>query len=141
MTDVKELRIGNIANCYSSERKENIPFYVEQIFVDEVYLQNEDEGFQIMADRLDGIPLTEELLLKCDVRPGKYYYSRADEIYSTPDANLVLYRKNNRYRFAREMMGVAGWVIVDVNGYDITCFHQLQNIYYALTGKELEVEL
>lgn len=92
---------------------------------------------------INPIPLTKDLLLQCgfDILVGRSCYSWVDKIYSTPDANLVLYCKNNSYRFAREMFGIDGWKLVDVNGYNFIYLHQLQNLYFALTGEDLEINL
>lgn len=144
MIDVKELRIGNIANCYSSERKGNMPFYVEQIFVDEVYLQNEDEGFQIMADRLDGIPLTEELLLKCGFKKtGDFAFEYKD------DTDLIFDAPNDWNNTDDYPIGISSIdpgfpaMYIPHGEVIIRCLylHDLQNKFFAITGKELGVEL
>ncbi len=134
MIDVKELRIGNIVECYSSLHKKNKPFEVNQILVDNIELIDTDESFEILYDRLDGIPLTEELLLKCGFT--KEYYGFSCDIVELSygcflhndgidNDKLFLSTHNAEYSISRVFVGY---------------LHQLQNICYALTGKELNVE-
>jgi hypothetical protein len=135
MVDIKELRIGNIVECYSSLHKKNKPFEVNQILVDNIELIDTDESFEILYDRLDGIPLTEELLLKCGFT--KEYYGFSCDIVELSygcflhndgidNDKLFLSTHNAEYSISRVFVGY---------------LHQLQNICYALTGKELNVEL
>lgn len=133
--NVRELRIGNIVSYYSSERKESVPFYVEQIFVDEVEIENGEEGFRIMVDRLYGIPLTDELLLKCGFKREHCGFSN-DYIELSYGRFLCGIGKDyDDVLFVS--LNCAEYPVSD----EVRHLHQLQNIYYALTGKELEVEL
>ncbi|WP_065218467.1 MULTISPECIES: hypothetical protein [Butyricimonas] len=138
-----ELRIGNWV--YIPSRKEEgveMPAKIRELRgTDVTTYGNRKRSDSYLC--LNPVPLKEELLLKCgfDVLVGRSCYSWVDKIYSTPDNNLVLYCKNNSYRFARERFGIGGWTLVDVNGYNFICLHQLQNLYFVLTGQELNVNL
>jgi len=74
------------------------------------------------------IQLTEELLLKCGF-----------------DKNLVLITDNGEVRYYRdEEIHVGGWDSCTLGMVYISkCkyLHQLQNLYFALTGEELEIHL
>lgn len=142
--NVRELRIGNIVNCYSSERKENRPFYVTQIFVDEVEIDNEDECFTIMVDRIGGIPITEELLLKCGFKKtGDYAFEYKD------DSDLIFDAPNDWGNTGDYPVGISsinpGYPAMYIPHGEviIRCLylHDLQNKFFEITGKELEVEL
>lgn len=135
MVDIKELRIGNIVKCYSSLYKKNKPFEVSQILVDNIELIDTDESFEILYDMLDGIPLTEELLLKCGFT--KEYYGFSCDIVElsygrflcnddTDKDNLFLSINNAEYT---------------ISGVSLKYLHQLQNMYFYLTGNELDVKL
>lgn len=83
------------------------------------------------SDVINPIPLTEELLLKCGFKRGSvtmYFLSipnLACEIHATWFHNqYVIELQNNRIPIVTE----------------VTYFHQLQNLYFALTGKELEIK-
>lgn len=73
---------------------------------------------------LNPIPLTEEILLKCGSCLDRAYY--------------ILTPVEMRYSYKRKEF------CVFFNTEVICCIkylHQLQNLYFALTGKELEVKL
>ena len=92
-------------------------------------------GFESAATFYDSedihqIPLTEEILLKCGfVEKHKWFYKENFILgYTTTDDNLQA-----EYKFA----GVEGdWKMIDIK-----YLHQLQNLYFALTGQELEINL
>jgi hypothetical protein len=75
------------------------------------------------------IPLTEEWLLKFgfDLINNEYYQSRNHELklYWTVNKNKMIPEFNEK-RF--------------VTGYDFKYAHQLQNLYFILTGEELTIK-
>jgi TATA-box binding protein (TBP) (component of TFIID and TFIIIB) len=66
------------------------------------------------------IPITEEILLKCGFEKGKCYFSLEN--------------------FDIDLKGWFGFNNMVANA-NIKYLHQLQNLYFALTGEELEVNL
>ena len=117
--DAKELRIGNwCSDC------EGCNYQVTALSI--LNMVNFSNGYNPCS-----IPLTEEWLLKFgfekithDVR--SYSYHICD--------------KNERYWFFR-ISGQFGTItreITCVLSYEIKHVHQLQNLYFALTGEELE---
>ncbi len=76
------------------------------------------------------IPLTEEILLKCGfVEKKKWFYKEKFLLgYMTTDENLQA-----EWKFG----GVEGtWNLLNIK-----YVHQLQNLYFALTGEELTINL
>ena len=79
-------------------------------------------------ERVNPVPLTEEILLKCGfVRRG---------ITSNNGGKLTLHHKDNMYPNGRVYWN--SWCILDSIPEHL---HQLQNLYFALTGEELEINL
>lgn len=134
MVDVRELRIGNffkISVC-------------DNFRVDEIY-KNED-GFYCVKNNigcngsylygavedLQPISLTEELLLKCGFNVECYEFQIKEQLLLAIEDFWILY--NTRTNF---------YVVIFFNKAfkQIEYLHQLQNIYFDLTGKELEVKL
>jgi hypothetical protein len=73
-----------------------------------------------------GIPITEEILLKAGLQ------KEADHIFVLP---------NNSFRLWGFAWNLQQYVIIDkwidIHSKSIKYFHQLQNLYYALTQEEL----
>jgi len=121
-----ELRIGNLIQLYRKPiDKEKTNHIVKQIGDDLIMLV---DGFLVNTDAgIEPIPLTEEWLIKFDwdmesMEDGLICY---DLVYD----DII-----NQYHF----------YIYSVGGNKINCallkhVHQLQNLYFALTGEELEI--
>lgn len=122
MIDYKELRCGN----YIGWKEAKFPFKVTEISDVSVNLMYSDGGGHSWCYDLDecaGIDLTPELLERCGL--------------------------NERFFRAYQIKPLSG---KDMNGYwglfirnkfeatRIKYVHQLQNLYFALTGKELEIK-
>ena len=110
-----ELRIGNWVNCFG------LPMRVEPNTI--LSLLEIENNKKICID-LSAIPLTDEILLKCG-----FEKHRTTDIYATHAKGLI--NVND------------GLVFLVNNGFlnHIKHLHQLQNLYFALTGEELEVDL
>jgi hypothetical protein len=123
-----ELRIGNLV-IYSNG---SILFKVISISEFGIDIENEVEKTYIEYDEFEPIPLTEEWLLK-------FGFIRHHADY----ANDVIYIKNVPDNIEFEW-GVypfelgSGFVIN--NSQKLNYVHQLQNLYFALTGEELVVK-
>ena len=118
-----ELRIGN---WISDQGYETIVFQINETHV------NDD----LMLDHFEPIPLTEEWLVRFGFeKSDKYGYFLSPHKESFSDSCFT------RLCFFLEEMDF----IVNSNDYDgwnVHCeyVHQLQNIYVALTGEELELK-
>lgn len=119
-----ELRIGNFANCFTGM----MPSEIRQITIDD-FQMNEDGG---LTTSFEPIPLTPEWLEKFGFRRNQ---------------NAVDYVGFNDWIHPSEVRFQIG----DYNelGYLLDAFdsmppmrfvHQLQNLFYALTGTELTIK-
>jgi len=117
--EVTELRIGNLIsgkefNCPVSEYK------INWIGQESVGLDAGKYKIGIRLEYLSGIPLTEEWLVKLGFR------------YSAPDwmlDDLGIRKMGNGFVY---LNGIDGGLIYEF-------VHQLQNLYFALTGRELKI--
>lgn len=119
-----ELRIGNWYNWYADGKNYQYQVKAED-FVNEI------------IENFDPIPLTEEILLKC----GFFKCEDFDE------GGLIDYRYE-LHLFNGSISFTSNWntedcIYVNLNqcGADVFYLHQLQNLYFALTGEELNVKL
>lgn len=119
MIQPNELRIGNWVKDTESDMNIKVagldPY---EIFVGEI-----DEEKEIYDCRdIEPIPLTDELLKKCGFR------EIVEKVFVHGEmVNL--------------MKGDNGYCLYDRLSIDISSLHQLQNIFFSLTGKELEIEI
>ncbi len=103
----------------------------------EVYIEVEDDEtgwlnqYICRPNDIEPIPLTEDLLLKCGAK--KYYIPSSTHFSFDVDSSLEL------ECFAGKLQLVCN--SMDVLNFDIKYLHQLQNLYFAITGKELEIKL
>ena len=106
--DIKELRIGNFVKIH------------------EITTTLEYTDFRFNPEFITPIPLTEECLIKLgfDLINNEYHQSRNHDLklHWTVNKNKMIPEFNEK-RF--------------VTGYDFKYVHQLQNLYFALTGEEL----
>ena len=119
----QDLRIGNW--IYESKATQ-FPMQVEAIFQDgTLYLNfegNEGDVWDCNVKDIEAIPLTNEILLKCGFEKIGMAYIKGMFIING--------RSDGRFQLGNSGMSV-----------ELTFLHQLQNLFYSLTGKELEVEL
>lgn len=131
--DIKELRIGNwlMFNGHTPSQVQTIDILDRSVN----FLSADDD------DMFDAIPLTHELLLlKCGFQ---IFYYHAFSLIDKEVGDFTLRLKIKK--------GVNTFLLVGNGGYDesgemdITgvCkhLHQLQNLYFSLTGLELEINL
>jgi len=120
MINPQELRLGNLLHLY----KENNLVEVIKIF--EAHLEVHSVDLQFWTEEINEfnpIPLTEEILLKCGFKQTK---------------NLVGVRASYTFREVRVSLSNSGhWYFKQ----RIIYLHDLQNIVFALYGKELEVKI
>jgi hypothetical protein len=124
-----ELRIGNLIKGKSPEKK----VYEEPVELNEYY-------FLLFLNNMmdvEPIPLTEEWLLNFGFTKQDYTMSGCS-IYKL--GNIII--MNSFLNPVREYMGITiegisppTWSLKDLN-----FVHQLQNLYYELTGEELTIK-
>lgn len=126
MSELKasDLRVGNLL-----QRGELGFVTVKRIIInDDDVLINEQSGLFTLGYNLTPIHLTEEILLKCG-----FFYDEDSRTYKIHNCTLQL----DFYDYDEGFMCI-------VFGDDlrmIKYLHELQNIIYALTGKELKINI
>jgi hypothetical protein len=131
-----ELRIGNLVNYYN----ENIIFevigidklglIVKSLHTNEILI--EDEETWIELDQFEPISLTEEWLFKFGFE--KNAIDRETVIFNQINSTEKLQLFNGRIIYS--ILGVSQYEWSEAK---ILMVHQLQNLYFALTGKELKI--
>ena len=123
MIDVKELRIGNLV-CFIDETGAS-PDYIETT-VDMMVIQHaikQDDFFQ-------GIPITEERLIEIgfvEVMSNDYY-----KFFDFGEFRVFIHRSGDSV--------FIHWRGCEIDHLINNCFiHSIQNLFYALTGQELDV--
>jgi hypothetical protein len=140
MIDVRDLTIG--CYVYDGDRTK-FPMYVQTIGEDYVYLNfegNEGDLWESTPEELQGIPLTRGLLEKAGFR------KMSDDIYI-----YYRYEEGDYYEvfinFDREEETTVEVIKQNISfshvlkNHKIKFFHELQNIFFWLNKKNLEVEL
>ena len=128
MIDYKEIRYGNKL-LYSYEG--DIITVLGYSYSDGVF--NDRSSIPIDPEELDPIPLTEEWLIKfgfnLDEGVGVWFGPK----YAEPAYYFTLWASYGKHpvRFTRNNPS---------DTIDILYVHQLQNLYFALTGEELTIE-
>ncbi len=128
---IKELRLGNwiqgVSEWKGNERYD-IPMFIEGIFTDSIYANfegNESDVWEYNEGEFEGIPLTEEIIKKCG---GSYTVTGNFFIPLLNEGEGVVISEALCYIYCHgDMAEIA----------PIRYMHQLQNLYFCLTGKEL----
>ena len=127
MIQAKELRIGNLVNYSDS----NSIFKVIGISEFGIDCEDEIETTYMEFDNFNPIPLTEDWLLKFGFEKGidKVYYIKSKFIY------IKVFEKIGHVLLCRDKYDEH--IKISDN---IEYVHQLQNLYFAITNKELSYE-
>lgn len=134
MIKAEELRIGNWV--YDGD-KTRFPMYIQTIGEDYVYLNfpgNEGDIWESSPEELQGIPLSEELLEKMGFRFNGYgLWSK------TANGRKV------SINIKREFVAIEAFLdrLCDCRCtcHGIKYLHDLQNLFYTISRKNLEVKL
>lgn len=145
---VEELRIGNIVKCEE----------IKQFRVDEIlWIEhlgytlrmrvgvNRESTFDMPLRDAEPIPITDEMLLKCGFNKLDYTYNNETH-YNFGDFGLVYNGKAYYYGFVRYRSSDDGTteiprIVIQISSNETLFVHQLQNLYFALTGEELKIDL
>ncbi|MDR6734143.1 hypothetical protein [Sphingobacterium sp. 2149] len=131
MISASDLRIGNyVASDHFKDR--DVIVKVRLIGQDQAIVEHPNGLSEPMLYKgeMRGITLTEDLLLKCGFI----------DISSYKDFRLVI--NEDLYIEVSLRKNINAYVSVsDIDIINVIYLHQLQNLYFALTGKELEVKL
>jgi hypothetical protein len=134
MINANELRIGNYV-YYKKENPETI-FRIVGIVNDETDSEGKVNGVYEFYDAFYDIeyilpiPLTPELLEKAGFRKASYYVAA----YSREGWGIDVNDEGDHYELF--INDEAGYLLGKIN-----YLHQLQNAFFALTGKELTITL
>ena len=118
--NANELRIGNIVT-YHGETDMDCVLDAQDIFnIATKYMHNDEIH--------SPVKLTDKILLK-------YGFVIKDHWALLPDFCLGFITNDANYQIEINIAGVDKWVVKDIQ-----FLHQLQNIYFALTGEELTIK-
>lgn len=129
MIQITELRVGNWVGMNLKELPKN---YVRVLEVGETMKCDDDGdiGYWNIGD-FDPIPLSAEILLACGfkkLKGGKDIYAHPGKVEISVNPILQLPYIETDFGHAR------------INGLRLTSLHKLQNLYFALTGEELNYQ-
>lgn len=126
-----ELRIGNLVNLILRRTEVHLPqitpFVVSEITHFNAHLYNAEEkhyevtAFEVPIADLSPIPLTEEWLVKFSI---EYTDTKTENGYRLQVGNAIIGFKDTVHYMGQPLS-------------HIRYVHQLQNLYFALTGTEL----
>lgn len=152
MIDVKELRVGNLVLGYYAYNDENDQeqeitsvcrvLSIDSVGAHEYPLWVETIGKANDVEEYDGfvaIPLTEDWLWRFGFGKVIGWF-----ITTKPNISLELTENNDNstkqwYCYIRNKVGIGKPDDFALLRKDLLYVHQLQNLYFALTGKELEL--
>lgn len=131
--DVKELRIGNLIHFNGSREEVGVVTgIVESVFDSPatIYL-NYRIDITTSTDKTNPIPLTEEWLLRFGFKNTDTGFEI--KAWRENDFNIILVGHKYAVPSSSGFFGL-------VNTSHINYIHQLQNLYFAITGKELTLQ-
>ena len=139
MIQAKELRIGNKLQKETGEI-----FTVLRLDNSNDVLVEEQRGLLTLGYNLFGIPLTPEILEKCgfiNSRDGWYDKEYFTDCFDSPEVmnitvNAITFRCGTCDKSNVESPGMYA-----MTGKEIQHLHHLQNLYFALCGTELTINL
>lgn len=112
--EAKELRIGNYYNSHGTFKKVT-PNTIEELF------ESKNRTW------IQPIPLTEEILLKCGFIKEKEENKQFYQCYNK--GNFQIHEDKGNFYYTAQW-----WV-------KLKHLHSIQNLFFALTGEELEINL
>ena len=129
MMQANELRIGNYIRLFDTKECYKIHLVSKGV----VQVEGEILGGEVLkTNNINPIPLTPEILEKCG-----FVWSHLEEEYVLTSKVGVIFLSKDGYSVS------TGTNDSFIRIFGLTCkyLHQLQNLYFALTGEELNVQL
>lgn len=124
--NTKELRIGSIIRYKYGEDEYNTVTSISEEVVTIDTITWDYLGF----DDIEGIPLTAELLERMGFEKNVKHYVSVVYEKTTYECDFSLERWEDEYEW---------FMVNEQTNLGIKHVHQLQNLYFALCGKELEI--
>ena len=122
MIQANELRIGNWVNFHN----DNTYFEVTEITKEGLGVRNETMDTWIEIDEFSPVPLTPEILEKCGFKDSEWEHKTKSEcLFVGNDIIHIMDARDKNYSFTAPCKYL----------------HQLQNLYFSLTGTELIINL
>lgn len=122
------LRLNNVV-CYQiNPNKTSDPMFIESIGRDFVELNYEDCYVSSTYEVLQGIPITEEMLEKCEFK--KIHYDQYNTIWANDDT-FIKFEKVHKWCLLKYGQRIENLQYV----------HELQNAYYMLANEYLNVNI
>lgn len=134
MIKANELRVGNIVNIIAIDQNIVIKSISEVDNLAGLFTWLEkNEEYEDSLTAIEPIPLSSDVLLRCGfIDPAGNSFGCRLEVNTVDE--LCWYRQDNSLRYQTKLDGFT-------RDFNIKNLHQLQNLYFALTGKELEINL
>jgi len=127
--ETNEFRIGNYVFLHKNSIGKVTAIEQHLILINQYYVKiNDTNDIYYQANQIKPIPLNEELLLKC----GFVKLGDLDFFY------ILEYEMN--FKISSDLKMIA-WYNLQLHNVKIEYLHQLQNLYFALTNNELNIEL
>lgn len=128
--DAKEIRIGNWVNLIAIDQKIEINSVIGTGLGGLFTWIEKGEEYEDSLTAVEPIPLTPEILEKCGfVKQTEYIYENDKNLFE-----IIM----NADQFFYGQWGSDGF---SIDGIELRHLHQLQNLYFALTGEELTIKL
>lgn len=136
MITANELRIGNWLN------ERNRKYVGKSVYPFQVEVQHLKmlEGKSTWKERIEGIPLTTDIVLKCGFEDSNKDNPEYLRCYTYGDIEFFP-PQGDEYKDREGITISCSDSYYDRNLPHIKHLHQLQNLYFALCGVELKVEL
>lgn len=132
MISANELRIGNWVEL--AGRKEIIDGVLFQAYQDSRNIHLTGNGIWNYEEQISGIPLTPEILEKAGFDTDEITYWKEFSLEGQVLYIHLGYYKGKVFKYLPTNQ-------ISVQGVEVSFVHQLQNLYFALTGNELEIKL
>jgi hypothetical protein len=131
-----ELRIRNWVKTATPKMEIMIPHLIAEVqgvkYGEVFFGENYDgEGFSMTTKHIQGIELTQDIIHKCGFEM-LYFNPRLDTFYGN---------KKSYYPFLIQYSRDGVWYFYNEKNCELKYLHQLQNLYFAWTGDELEIDL
>lgn len=136
MKDVRELRIGNYI-LYKGNNAEITGIQLKHIEARSFYREAKPptylENSSLRIEDCNPIPITSELLLECG-----FVYNAVDDCFDRLNLRVRILGYSICAFIGFEVGFGKEWHDANI---EIKSLHQLQNLYFSLIGKELEINL